>query len=210
MDNKSYLTVAHPGEAEFIERKSRFIGAAIPIENEQQALDFIAERRSMYWNATHNVYAYSLRDGRIRRFSDDSEPQGTAGMPTLDVLQKSDVTDICVVTTRYFGGVLLGAGGLVRAYSHAASIALNAAEIIRMLPVYTCRIICDYHTYGKLNTALISKGALDVTAEFTDAVIISFAIKTDEFDHINKNVIDLTNGKVSVEKIGEKFTSVKI
>ncbi len=210
MDNKSYLTIAGCGESEFIEKRSRFISAAIPIKNEQQALDFIAERKSLYWNATHNVYAYSLREGMIKRFSDDSEPQGTAGMPTLDVLQKSDVTDVCVVTTRFFGGVLLGAGGLVRAYSHAASIALDSAGIIRMVPVYTCSAICDYHMYGKLNTSLISEGALDVSAEFTDYVKLSFNIPIIDYDRLNKSIIDLSNGKICLEIIGEKFTSVKI
>ncbi len=210
MDKRSYLTVATRGEAEFVEKKSRFIGAAIPIENEQQALDFIAKRRSQFWNATHNVYAYSLRDGMIQRFSDDSEPQGTAGMPTLDVLQKSEVTDVCVVTTRYFGGVLLGAGGLVRAYSHAASIALDAAGIIRRVPVYTCLAVCDYHMYGRLNTALLTEGALDVEAAFTDAVNINFSIPIDKYDMMNKVIIDLSNGKVKIDIVGEKFTSVKI
>ena len=210
MDNKSYLTVASRGEAEFIEKRSRFIGAAIPIENEQQALDFIAERRSMYWNATHNVYAYSLREGAVRRFSDDSEPQGTAGMPTLDVLQKSNVTDVCVVTTRYFGGVLLGAGGLVRAYSHAASIALDAAGIVCMTPVYTCRANCDYHTYGKLNTTLIAEGAVEINAEFTDEVSVKFSIPIEKYARLCDVVTDLTNGRVNVEIIDEKFTAVKI
>ncbi len=210
MDYKSYLTIASKGEAEFVEKRSRFIGAAIPIENEQQALDFIAERRSLYWNATHNVYAYSLRDGSIRRFSDDSEPQGTAGMPTLDVLQKSEATDVCIVTTRFFGGILLGAGGLVRAYSHAASIALDAAGIVCMTPVFVCKIGCDYHTYGKLNTALMANGAIDVSADFTDEVCITFSIPTDMYNRLIDLITDLTNGRVSVEIIGEKFTPIKI
>ncbi len=210
MDKKSYLTIALRGEAEFIEKRSRFIGAAIPIENEQQALDFISERRSLYWNATHNVYAYSLKDGSIRRFSDDSEPQGTAGMPTLDVLQKSEVTDVCVVTTRYFGGILLGAGGLVRAYSHAASIALDAAGIVRMIPVYICTISCDYHIYGKLNTTLLAEGGLDVNADFTDAVNIKFSFPMNDLNRLQKIITEITNGKVSIDIIGEKYTAVKI
>ncbi len=210
MDLKSYLTVASFGEEEFTEKHSRFIGAAIPIENEQQALDFIAKRRSAYWDATHNVYAYSLREGMIRRFSDDSEPQGTAGMPTLDVLQKSEVTDVCIVTTRYFGGTLLGAGGLVRAYSHAAAVALSAAGLVRMLPVYVCAAACDYHMYGKLNTVLISNSALDIKAEFTDSVSVSFCIAQTDFERLDKLVTDISNGKVKLEIKGEKFTSVKI
>ena len=210
MDNNSYLTVAAYGEAEFTERRSRFIGAAIPVCGEKQALDFIAERRSKFWNATHNVYAYSLRDGTVQRFSDDSEPQGTAGMPTLDVLQKSGVTDVCVVTTRYFGGVLLGAGGLVRAYSHAASIALDAAGIVRMDRVYDCDVRCDYHMYGKLNSALASLGAIDIAAEFTDGVRMTFSVPLDMYNSLERDVTDLSNGQLHIQISDEHFAQIKI
>ena len=127
-----YKTIRLREEAEFIERRSRFIGHACPVKTEEEAVAFINEMKAKYWDASHNVYAYCLREGQIKRYSDDGEPQGTAGIPVLDVLQKSGVVDTAVVVTRYFGGILLGAGGLVRAYSHGASIALEAAGIVTM------------------------------------------------------------------------------
>ncbi|HBN81058.1 MAG TPA: YigZ family protein, partial [Ruminococcaceae bacterium] len=120
-----YLTVRREASAEFTERRSRFIGCAKPVGTEKDALSFLNTIRSKHWDASHNVYAYALRSGQLRRYSDDGEPQGTAGIPVLDVLVKSGLVDTAVVVTRYFGGVLLGAGGLVRAYSHAASLAVR-------------------------------------------------------------------------------------
>ncbi len=199
MELKAYQTVKQFGEDEYIEKRSRFICAAIPVTNEQEAIDFINSRRSKYWDATHNVYAYSLRDGNVRRYSDDSEPQGTAGIPTLDAIVKSDTTDVCVVTTRYFGGILLGGGGLVRAYSHSASLAVKAAGRIAMVPVYDCVIKCDYHLYGKLNSMLASKGAMDINPMFTDAVEIHFCIKCEQYGHLCSAVTDATGGKCSAE-----------
>ena len=110
-----YKTVRKNAQDQFVEKRSRFIGYACPVQTEQEALDFITSKKSEHWDASHNVYAYILRDGTMR-FSDDGEPQGTAGMPVLDVLRKSGVTDVVTVATRYFGGILLGGGGLVRAY----------------------------------------------------------------------------------------------
>ena len=118
-----YRTVKAFGSAEFTEKRSRFIGWCQPVQTQEEAVAFVENIRSRHWDATHNVYAYRLRDGQLQRYSDDGEPQGTAGMPVLDVLQKSNLVDVVVVATRYFGGILLGGGGLVRAYSHTSSIA---------------------------------------------------------------------------------------
>ena len=145
----AYQTIAHEAAQEFVERRSRFIGYAKPVRTEEEALAFLEEIRTRHWDATHNVFAYSLRQGNLRRYSDDGEPQGTAGVPVLDVLQKSGVTDAVLVVTRYFGGVLLGAGGLVRAYSHAASLALQAGEVITMQLCKTARVMCDYNQIGR-------------------------------------------------------------
>ena len=118
-----YRTIRTAASAEFVEKKSRFIGHICPVTTQEEANEFIRQKKSEYWDATHNVYAYVLREGQTRRYSDDGEPQGTAGIPTLDVLLKEDLTDCVVVVTRYFGGTLLGTGGLVRAYSHGSKIA---------------------------------------------------------------------------------------
>ena len=128
----NYLTVSEPAEASFIEKCSEFIGYISPVSTSEEAVDFINGIKARHRKAKHNVYAYILRQDNISRYSDDGEPQGTAGMPVLEVLRKRGLTDICVVVTRYFGGILLGGGGLVRAYSHAASLACDAAHTMDM------------------------------------------------------------------------------
>ena len=142
-----YRTILNEASDEFIERKSRFIGYIKPVTTQEDAVSFINEIKSKHWDATHNVYAYILRDGQIRRYSDDGEPQGTAGIPVLDVLQKEGLTDCVVVVTRYFGGILLGGGGLVRAYSHAAKLAVDAAGVIKMSMCVRAECECDYGYY---------------------------------------------------------------
>ena len=205
MELKSYYTVREYGVDEYIEKRSRFICAATPVKSEEEAIEFINSRRSQYWDATHNVYAYSLREGNVRRYSDDSEPQGTAGIPTLDALVKSEITDVCVVTTRYFGGILLGGGGLVRAYSHSATVALKAAGTVKMVPVYDCSIKCDYHMYGKLNAMLASKGAMEINPVFTDGVELLFCVSFEDYGSLCSAVVDVSNGKCSVEKLLERY-----
>lgn len=161
---KDYKTVLSNAKDEFVEKRSRFIGYCKPVTCEQEAVDFINEKRSEHWNATHNVYAYSLREGNIKRYSDDGEPSGTAGMPCLDVIVKNEIYDVCVVVTRYFGGVLLGTGGLVRAYSHGAKIALDAAKIVMMQNCLVCSARCTYNRYGKVSALVTDNGgAVDDT-----------------------------------------------
>ena len=128
----NYYTISKPAKGSFIEKRSEFIGHIAPVKTNDEAVAFINSIKAEHRKAKHNVYAYILRQDNISRYSDDSEPQGTAGMPVLDVLRKRGLTDVCVVVTRYFGGILLGGGGLVRAYSHAASIACDAADIMHM------------------------------------------------------------------------------
>ena len=123
----TYTTVKKPASAELIEKRSRFIGYVKPVKTQEEAVAFINEIKSKHWDATHNVYAYVIRGEGISRYSDDNEPQGTAGIPVLDAIRKRDITDCVVVVTRYFGGTLLGAGGLVRAYSASAKAGIDAA-----------------------------------------------------------------------------------
>lgn len=207
---KDYKTVQNSAKDEFVEKRSRFIGYCKPVYNEQEAIDFINEKRSEHWNATHNVYAYSLREGNIKRYSDDGEPSGTAGMPTLDVIVKNEIYDVCVVITRYFGGVLLGTGGLVRAYSHGAKIALEAAEIVMMQNCLKCTVRCTYNQYGKVSSLIIDAGAnIDDTIYETD-VFIKFHISPDLISALNKMLADATSGEVQAISDGEKFYSVPI
>ena len=156
---KDYKTVLENAKDEFVEKRSRFIGYCRPVKTEKEAVDFINEIRSEHWNATHNVYAYSLREGNIKRYSDDGEPSGTAGMPVLDVIVKNEIYDVAVVVTRYFGGVLLGTGGLVRAYSHGSKIALEAAQIVMMQNCLMCECECAYNQYGKVSSLIMGLGA---------------------------------------------------
>lgn len=202
-----YRTVLNDADDFFIERKSKFIGYARPVKTVEEATEYINEIRSKHWDATHNVYAYVLRDGQIRRYSDDGEPQGTAGVPVLDVLLKEELCDVCVVVTRYFGGILLGAGGLVRAYSHGAKIAVEAAKMITMKLCSQAVIRCDYNFYGKLSSLIPESGGVIEDTEFTDTVAVTFCIPKNEFDRFNAKLIDLSFGKYSAEAIGEKYSA---
>lgn len=189
-----YTTVSGQSEAEFVEKRSRFIGYIKHVTTEKEAVDFIAEIRSKHWDATHNVYAYSLRDNNVRRYSDDNEPQGTAGIPVLNVLLQNDVTDAVVVVTRYFGGVLLGAGGLVRAYSHSASLALNSIKIAQMRMCSECELSCTYTQYGKIPSAIASLDGVVDESDFSDVVSLKFHIPCDNLPLLNTQLSELTCG----------------
>ncbi len=201
----SYRTVKYESSDEFIEKKSRFIGYVRPVKTQEEALAFISEIKSKHWDATHNVYAYVLREGGIRRFSDDGEPQGTAGIPSLDVLLKEDVTDCCVVVTRYFGGIMLGAGGLVRAYSHGAKIALTAGGIITMSLCKIVRVKSDYTFYGRLVPLICEEGGIVEDTQFTDNVEVTFRIPEDKVSGFESRLVDVSCGKFHSEVIDEKY-----
>ena len=154
-------------------------------------------KRQKYWDATHNVYAYILREGQLRRYSDDGEPQGTAGVPVLDVLQKENLTDLAVVVTRYFGGVLLGAGGLVRAYSHAAKLGIMAAGIQVMRLCVTGTITCDYNQYGRVASLVPQLGGRVEDAQFGMVVVLSFSLPKEAAPALEKQLADVTCGSVA-------------
>ena len=199
-----YKTVRKNAQDQFVEKRSRFIGYACPVQTEQEALDFIASKKSEHWDASHNVYAYILRDGTMR-FSDDGEPQGTAGMPVLDVLRKSGVTDVVTVATRYFGGILLGGGGLVRAYSHTASIALQAAQIITMRECLLLSLTCDYGQYGRVASLVSECGGVTDDTVFEEKVTVKFHLAPELLGTFRKKLADATNGQVDVTEDGKKF-----
>lgn len=200
-----YKTVKHSASDEFTEKRSRFIGYVRPVQTAEEATAFVAEIQKKHWDAKHNVYAYILRDGNVKRYSDDGEPQGTAGVPTLDVLEKSGVTDVAVVVTRYFGGILLGGGGLVRAYSHAAHLALAAGEIVTMGLCSVLTVEAEYPFYAKLLPVLEKTAAKILDADFSEKVRITLSMdSTLEADFCNK-IFDFSGGQVMPQKIGEKF-----
>ena len=200
-----YKTLGAPAQDEFTEKRSRFIGYARPVTTEQEAVDFISEIKSKHWDAKHNVYAYCLREGNICRYSDDGEPSGTAGMPVLGVIQKSGLTDCAVVVTRYFGGILLGGGGLVRAYSHAASIGIAAAGIVTMRMGIICELTCDYNQYGRLAALIPECGGVVSDSSFGECVTITFSMTREDYSAFCPKLADATGGSVTAGVTGEKF-----
>ena len=200
-----YITLEREASASFIEKKSEFIGYACPCKTEQEALDFIAKIRKKHADAKHNVYAYQIKENNIARFTDDGEPQGTAGMPVLDSIKKTGFTDACIVVTRYFGGILLGTGGLVRAYSHAAKLAAEAAHVITYERFITCEIICDYTDYDKIRASYQGVGLMVDGVDFAADVTQRLAVRAPEYDGFCAALTELTNGAVLIETTGDRF-----
>lgn len=203
---QEYKTVEKEASDFFIEKKSKFIGYAKPVKTQEEAVEFISEIKSKHWDATHNVYAYVLRENNIQRYSDDGEPSGTAGVPVLDVMLKESLVDVCVVATRYFGGTLLGAGGLVRAYSHTSKIALDAAGIITMAQCSVMSAEVDYSFYDRLNILLSDFSAVILDTSFSDKVCVEFSVKENIVDLLNAKLIDVSNGKYISKFLRSEFS----
>lgn len=203
---QEYKTVEKEASDFFIEKKSKFIGYAKPVKTQEDALEFISKIKSKHWDATHNVYAYVLRENNIQRYSDDGEPSGTAGVPVLDVMLKESLVDVCVVATRYFGGTLLGAGGLVRAYSHTSKIALDAAGIITMAQCSVMSAEVDYSFYDRLNILLTDFSAVILNTSFSDKVCVEFSVKENIVDLLNAKLIDVSNGKYISKFLRSEFS----
>lgn len=204
---EDYKTVLQDAEAEMIERKSRFIGYCRPVKNQDEAIGFINEIRAMHRQATHNVYAYVLREDNIMRYSDDGEPAGTAGVPVLEVIKKEGLTDICVVVTRYFGGILLGAGGLVRAYGKSAKLSIDEAKRIEKIYCKLYLIRCDYSTYGKLEYTINTEGYILKDCAFENDVCMTVGVKPDEENAFLKAVADISGGSAKLSELtGEYIT----
>lgn len=201
----NYFTIYEPAEASFIEKKSEFIGYIAPVKTNDEAVAFIARIKAMHRKARHNVYAYILRHDNISRYSDDGEPQGTAGTPVLEVLQKRGLTDVCIVVTRYFGGILLGGGGLLRAYSHAASIACNAAKIMDMRLCHRLRINADYGMYGKISYILPNFDVITVNSDFGSSVTLEILVQNELLPSLIKELTEITNGTTEITDHGEFF-----
>lgn len=204
-----YKTVEKESFDEFTEKKSRFIGYVCPVKTQAEATEFISKIKSKHWDATHNVSAYVLRENNIQRSSDDGEPSGTAGVPVLDVLLKEKLVDVCVVVTRYFGGILLGAGGLIRAYSHGSKIAVESGNIITMSLCKVFTVSVDYSFYERLNILLSSVKANIDNTEFADNVKVTFSIKAELKGFLQSRLTEQSNGKYLINEIGEKFAKTE-
>ncbi len=200
-----YTTLAGEGEAEFTEKKSVFIGHAAPVRSEEEAQAFVKKYRNQYMDARHNVWAYLMKGEIVARYSDDGEPQGTAGVPVLDTIRKSGVTDAAVVVTRYFGGILLGAGGLVRAYSHTARLALEAAKIITYEQYDVLELNCSYSDYQRYLAELPRFGAVIDDTVFTDRVTLSFAVKSTVTEGLFLRIREMSGGRDEAILRGKRF-----
>jgi uncharacterized YigZ family protein len=200
-----YKTIRKRAESSFTEKKSEFIGYISPAETEEEAIAFINEIRAMHRKATHNCYAYILRNNNTSRHSDDGEPGGTAGMPIYDVLSKNGITDVVCVVTRYFGGILLGTGGLVHAYSKGASTALANSDIVTMEVADSLKISCDYTMYGMIGSVLPEYEAIIRNTEYSDIVCVYADVKAELTAELISKLIDKCNGKVDIKKLSNGY-----
>lgn len=197
----SYRTVYEPAEDGFEEKRSQFIGRIAPVKTEDQAVEFINSVRAANRKARHNVYAYILRGGNISRYSDDGEPQGTGGVPVLETLKKAKLTDVCVVVTRYFGGILLGTGGLARAYSNACGLAVKKARIMEICRCSEITLRCDYSLYGRLAQLFAQYGAKVKSENFAESVTVVLLVKSAAAEGFKEKLINAANGRLDLEEI---------
>ena len=192
----AYRTVKQPGEAELVIKRSRFIGRCFPVADEQEALRLLEQVRRQHWDATHNCYAYSVGvSGACARYSDDGEPSGTAGLPMMEALRRSGVTDALAVVTRYFGGILLGAGGLVRAYSAAAAAAVRSAGEVEMRECVRLSLETPYPLWGRVEPLLRERAQLD-EVRYEAAVHAAAWVRQEQSDALVRALIDRTDGRV--------------
>ena len=200
---KPYKTARAASETEFTVNKSRFIGRCFPVSSEEEALARLDEIRKLHHDATHNCWAYNLRGG-IMRFSDDGEPGGTAGMPIMDTLIRSETLDAIIIVTRYFGGILLGSGGLVRAYSKSASDALSSAGVLQMLPCSEIEFFVDYSRYGGIEGFVRSNSTVKNT-ESLDNIRFNCLVPFDDAEGFIAEIIERTDGRSSPKIISEEY-----
>ena len=198
---KLFKTINGDSFSDFTEKKSRFITYASHVTTQSQALDFLKKIKEKHWDATHNVYAYILKNNQIQTYSDDGEPRGTAGIPVLNVLIKSEIYYIIVVVTRYFGGTLLGAGGLVRAYSNGCKLALQNANIISVHLCQKLSINFDYSLYSQIQALLSNYHYKILNTSYSNDVTLELAVHLSSFDKLSTDLLDVTSGKIAIEKL---------
>ena len=195
-----YRTIRAAASAEFVEKRSRFIGYISPVTTQQDAIAFIDSIKSKHWDATHNVPAYIIREGNICRFSDDGEPGGTAGKPILEVIKGNELCDVCIVVTRYFGGTLLGTGGLVRAYTDAAKACIENTQVLakrRMIPM---KLHTNYTDFGKIQYLLASEEIPIIDSEYGEDVCVHVEIFVDDADEVKKKLIEVTAARIIIDE----------
>jgi len=204
-----YLIPAGAGEAEFTEKRSRFLGHVRMVETEDAARDFISEMKRKYYDARHNCWCYSIQGGP-ERYSDDGEPQGSAGIPMLEVLRRRGVTNAVCVVTRYFGGVLLGTGGLLRAYTKSTADALDAAGLAAVRAWSEAELDCTYGQLERLKTEILSFGALIADVEYGADVRVHVLAAKEQTQALAERLFDLSAGSIVLKVTGESFRAVRI
>ena len=199
-----YYIPTQASETEFVEKRSRFIGHVWRVDSEEEARARIEEMKKRYYDARHNCWCYLIKDGPVR-YSDDGEPQGTAGQPMLNVFQREDVWDVCCVVTRYFGGILLGAGGLTRAYGGTAKLALNAAGVSRMRLWATMAVPCTYPLYERMKLLVESCGGIIEGTEYGADILLTVTLPAQQQTELARQVVDLSAGTLEPLLVEEGF-----
>ena len=202
---EEYLVPFGAASAEYVEKRSRFIGQVFPSANEEEARACIEAVRKEHHDARHNCWCYRLREGKVLRYSDDGEPQGTAGQPMLNVFEREDVWDVCCVVTRYFGGILLGAGGLTRAYGGTAKLALNAAGVSRMQLWATVMLPCTYPLYERMKLLVESVGGVIQDTEYGADILITVLLPAQARHELWEKVTELSAGGLEPLLVEEAF-----
>ncbi|WP_010681045.1 YigZ family protein [Acetivibrio cellulolyticus] len=209
--DKEYKTVFNSAVCEIEEKKSRFIASVKPVSNEEEALSFINGLKSKYWDATHNVYAYSIGGNNIiQRFSDAGEPSGTAGLPMLEVIKRMEVQNLAVVVTRYFGGTLLGAAGLIRAYGKSAALGVEAAGVVVKKLCREMSVIVEYTLFGKIQSLLISEGYTIKDIVYEQDVELIVFVFVDEVDKFINIMIEATNARAIIEPGDDTYITLDL
>lgn len=202
---ETYKTVRAQSESLLIEKKSKFISSVKPVDNEEDALKFLNEIRAKYPDATHHVYAYVIDENNIFRYSDDGEPSGTAGMPVLDTIRKPEIVDVIVVVTRYFGGTLLGTGGLVHAYSASAKQGLQQSGIVTRQLCDILSVKTDYSLLGKMQYEIASRGYILEDTLYEDSVTFIIACPVSDTERTIADITNITNARAECKKIDNKY-----
>ena len=204
-----YKVLYQPGGGELTEKKSRFIATLRPVKTEEEALAFIEETRKKYWDARHNCYAWVIgENGESKRCSDDGEPSQTAGRPMLDVLEGEGIRNVCAVVTRYFGGTLLGTGGLVRAYSGAVQEGLRASGVVTVYPASRLSVTVDYNTIGKLQYLLGQRGLNVLDSQYGQDVTLIVLVLDEEIDSLREKITDLTGARAKQEVLDPVYYGI--
>lgn len=209
MELKPYKTLGKKGESLYEDRRSEFLGCAVPVSSEEEAAEFVRSVKKQHPAARHNVWAYVLRDG-AERYSDDGEPQGSAGMPVLEVMRKSGICDAAVVVTRYFGGILLGTGGLVRAYTQGAQVAVAAAGVQRMSLYTVALIACPYNLYEIILHLLPDHDCAVEETDYGADVTLTVTLPAGREDELNRALAEATAGQVYAEVMETRFMGRRV